>query len=169
MPQGSGDLVVLMGPAGAGKSTIGLSLAACTGWPFLEGDDYHPPENKKKQASGIPLTDMDRSAWIDQIINAVKADPAEHILLACSALTPYVQDRLRSEVLPMRVRWVLLLPSKEELQKRLELRQGHFMPASLLADQLKALSPPEDAISIDSAPADILCNRILERLKKLGP
>ncbi len=157
-----------MGPAGAGKSTLGLHMAARTGWPFLEGDDYHPAENRSKQADGIPLSDMDRTAWIDQIVDAVKRDSAACVLLACSALTPYVQDRLRSEIWPRRVRWVLLLPTKEELQRRLEMRQGHFMPASLLVDQLESLNPPEDAIRFDAAPLDILCVRVLKKLEAPG-
>ncbi|XP_042309685.1 probable gluconokinase isoform X4 [Sceloporus undulatus] len=32
------------------------------GWKFYDGDDYHPDENKKKMAEGIPLNDQDPMA-----------------------------------------------------------------------------------------------------------
>ncbi len=161
--QKEANMVVLMGPAGAGKSTLGAALARQTGWPFLEGDDYHPFTNKEKQAAGLPLTDMDRVGWIDAIVQGVNANPAAQLLLACSALTPYVQRRLRTEI-HRHIRWILLLPSHEELQKRLETRPGHFMPASLLKDQLAALTPPAEAICLDAAPINDLCEQVLATL-----
>ena len=53
-------ILILMGPTGCGKSTIGQLLARRLGWPFIDGDDYHPEANVAKMHSGIPLTDDDR-------------------------------------------------------------------------------------------------------------
>jgi len=37
-----GELVGLIGRSGSGKTTIGKRLAEELGWPYYEGDDYHP-------------------------------------------------------------------------------------------------------------------------------
>ena len=157
------DLLVLMGPAGADKSTLGIALTNQTGWPFLEGDDYHPPENKRRQAEGLPLEDADRAKWLDALVDAGNANPAPRLVLACSALTPYVQDRLISEI-NRRVHFVLLLPSREDLRTRLENRIDHFMPASLLDDQLSALTIPGDVIQLTPGPVEGLCRELLAKL-----
>ena len=159
----SDDLLVLMGPAGAGKSTLGIALSNQTGWPFLEGDDYHPPENKTKQANGVPLDDGDRAKWLDKIIHAANINPAPRLVLACSALTPYVQERLKAEI-KRTVRLFLLLPPRKELQMRLENRTDHVMPASLLDDQLSALTITEDAIHLTSNAIETLCAEVLSKL-----
>ena len=52
--------VILMGVSGSGKTTIGQMLAAQLGWDYVEGDEYHPPENIRKMANGTPLSDADR-------------------------------------------------------------------------------------------------------------
>ena len=57
-------ILILMGVSGTGKTTLGEMLAADTGWPFLDGDDFHPAANKAKMASGVPLTDEDRAPWL---------------------------------------------------------------------------------------------------------
>lgn len=157
------DLIVLMGPAGAGKSALGEALAQRTNWPFQEGDDYHPPENKQKQAQGISLVDADRAKWIDAMVVAANANPAPRLLLACSALTPYVQSRLIAET-RRHVRWFLLHLSRDELQRRVQERQGHFMPASLIDDQLAALHPPKGAVYLSAASIDVLCDQVLAEL-----
>ena len=41
-------VVVMMGVAGTGKSTVGRALADATGWAFLDADDFHPEENLQK-------------------------------------------------------------------------------------------------------------------------
>ncbi|HWU53999.1 MAG TPA: gluconokinase, partial [Rhizomicrobium sp.] len=60
-------LIVVMGVAGSGKTTIASGLAETLGVPFVEGDSLHPPANVKKMASGIPLTDEDRWPWLEAI------------------------------------------------------------------------------------------------------
>jgi gluconokinase len=157
-------LIVVMGPAGAGKSTIARALSQQTTLPMIEADDYHPQSNRKKMAAGIPLEDKDRAAWIDALAQASHMSPASSLILACSALTPYVQGRLKAET-AREIVWLLLEVPKAVLQARMEARTGHFMPASLLDDQLCALTPPEDAISIHAdQPIEAVLADILAKL-----
>lgn len=100
-------------------------------------------------ASGHPLTDADRARWLDGITEDVNKRPDAIVWLACSALTKYVQERLARDI-DREVRFVLLDVSREELAKRLEDREDHFMPGSLLSSQLDALDPPTDAIRVDA-------------------
>jgi gluconokinase len=60
-------IVVVMGVSGSGKSTLAARLAERTGWPFAEGDDYHPAANRAKMAAGIALNDEDRLPWLDAL------------------------------------------------------------------------------------------------------
>ncbi|MEW8692991.1 MAG: shikimate kinase, partial [Candidatus Thiodiazotropha endolucinida] len=39
-------ILIITGVSGSGKTTIGNLLAKRLGWPYIEGDDYHPAENK---------------------------------------------------------------------------------------------------------------------------
>ena len=64
-------IVLVMGVAGAGKTTIGRALAQELGWRFLDADDYHPPENVAKMAAGVPLEDADRVPWLAKINEAL--------------------------------------------------------------------------------------------------
>lgn len=136
-----------MGVSGCGKSTISNALAEQTGWCMLEGDDYHPDANIQKMAEGIPLNDSDRKAWLEAIIKAIELQDISPIILACSALTPYVQNALRS-VKGRSCVWVLLDGPKGVIKHRLETRAGHFMKAELLDSQLAALTVPDDAIAV---------------------
>ena len=153
-----------MGPAGAGKSTIAAALSRMHGWPMIEGDDHHPPANRAKQAAGVPLDDNDRSVWIDSLVTVINERAEPRILLACSALTPYVQSRLSAEV-KRDCHWVLLQAEKATLQARIEARKGHFMPASLVDDQLTSLTPPKGAVIIDAAQGvDAICEQATQAL-----
>lgn len=162
------DVIILMGPAGCGKTTTGKALSAQTGWPFIEGDDHHPSTNKRKLAAGQALHDEDRVIWVDSITAAVNVENNDHLILGCSALTPYVQRRLINECRRNCI-FVMLDVSRAVLNERLYARQGHFMPPTLLSDQLSALTPRADAITINAdQPTDIVCTEILTALKSLS-
>ena len=61
-----------MGVSGAGKTSIGRLLASKLKCPFLEGDDFHSPENINKMSKGIPLNDTDRYPWLKKIATEIK-------------------------------------------------------------------------------------------------
>lgn len=144
-------IVVVMGPSGAGKTTVGRRLADALGWAFHDGDDLHPAANVEKMARGESLTDADRAGWL-AILRALIDDlgrRAESAVLACSALRASYRDVLahgRDDV-----RFVYLRVPPEELRRRLEVRRGHFMKAGMLPSQLATLEEPGDAITLDGS------------------
>ena len=144
-------IVVLMGVSGSGKTTIGTALAGRLGWPFLDGDDFHPPENVAKMSAGTPLTDEDRWPWLDRLNAELRARQAkgESAVLACSALKQAYRDRLARGLLHWKL--VFLHASFELLRRRIEERKHKYMPASLLQSQFATLEPPANAIQIDVA------------------
>ncbi len=150
-----------MGVAGTGKSSIGAALAARHGWTFLEGDDLHPPANVVRMASGLPLTDGDRSDWLATIARHIaEADRAgTGLVVACSALKRRYRDQL-SAASP-RVVFLFLTGERALVEARMASRAGHFMPLSLIDSQFEALEPPQDderafALPISLAPASLL-------------
>jgi gluconokinase len=142
-------IVVVMGVAGAGKTTVGQQLAADLGWRFVEGDDFHPAANVAKMARGQPLTDGDRVPWLHALRREMvrSRDRGESLVVACSALKASYRAMLRGDD-GAAVQFVYLKVDPVVLQRRLQQRQGHFMPASLLASQLATLEEPEDAIVV---------------------
>jgi len=142
------QVVVLMGVCGSGKTTIGRLLAEQTGWPFYDGDDFHPPANVEKMARGEALGDTDRQPWlellarhIDQWLHAGSA------ILACSALKEAYRLILvggRSQV-----RIVYLKGSKELIRQRLAARVHRYMPPTLLDSQFAALEEPANALTVE--------------------
>ena len=90
-------LYVMMGVCGSGKSLIGATLARALGIEFVEGDDFHPPENVRRMAAGIPLTDADRPDWLLAIAERLRE--AKHagvgLVVSCSALKRTYRDLLR--------------------------------------------------------------------------
>jgi gluconokinase len=66
-------VIVLMGVAGAGKTTVGKCLASELGWDFEDADNYHSAANVDKMRNGIPLTDADRAPWL-QALRALICD-----------------------------------------------------------------------------------------------
>lgn len=151
-------VVVVMGPSGAGKTTVGVALARALGWPFHDGDDLHPPANVAKMRSGHPLDDADRAGWLAALRALIDDLGArgQDAVLACSALRASYRDVLargRDDV-----RFVYLRVQPEELRRRLEARRGHFMRVGMLPSQLATLEEPADAIVVDGArpPAEIV-------------
>ena len=148
-------IIVVMGPAGAGKSTVGAALARSLGWRFVDADDFHPHENLVKLAHGEPLTDRDRAGWLLALHNAIAraAERRESMVLACSALTDAHRATLVSDV--GGVRFAYLKNSAAVLRTRLAARQGHVAKATLLESQLAMLEEPVDATLTFDGEADI--------------
>ena len=160
--------LIVMGVSGSGKSTIGETLAERLGWPFEDGDRFHPASNVAKMSAGHPLTDEDRWPWLQAIADEIDRFSAagERAVIACSALKRAYRDVLvhgRDDV-----RIVFLDGTQDLIAARLAARKGHFMPPGLLASQFKTLERPEAderpiTVSID-APVERIVDDIVTQL-----
>ena len=148
-------IVVMMGVSGSGKTSVGRRVAEALGWPFIEGDDFHPPENVEKMRAGTPLEDADRWPWLDRLADEIAAIAARggSAVVACSALKQAYRDRLAAKVPPGTVRFVHLAGTYDEIAARVAARKHRYMPASLLASQFATLEPPRDAIVVGMYPS----------------
>jgi gluconokinase len=144
-------VIVVMGVAGSGKTTVGAALAARLGTIYADGDVFHPPANIAKMTAGHPLTDEDRQAWLAAMADWVRARADLGGVLGASLLKRSYRDQLRAAG-PV---WLLhLRGDRQVLERRLVTRVGHFMKASMLDSQLadlEPLEPDEPGIEIDLA------------------
>lgn len=159
-------LIVLMGVAGCGKSTVGPLLAAALGSRYLDGDTFHPPENIRKMAAGTPLEDKDRWPWLDRIAETLEKEHGP-LIVGCSALKRRYRQHIRTAS-GRPVFFVHLSGPRDLIAKRMLKRDGHFMPTSLLESQIAALEPPraDEAaleVSIDQS-MESLVGEIVKRL-----
>ncbi|WP_236795947.1 gluconokinase [Amycolatopsis sp. GM8] len=145
-------VIVVMGVAGSGKTTVGQDLAARLGVEYAEADSFHPKANIEKMSAGHPLTDDDRGPWLRAIAAWIHDHRAAGGVVSSSALKRRYRDVLRGggDV------WFLHLDGPRELiADRMKHRAGHFMPVSLLDSQLADLEPLEsDEHGIVAAIAD---------------
>src|ERR1019366_7560380 len=144
-------VILLMGVAGSGKTTVGRALAAALGWSFRDADDFHPPANLAKMSAGQPLTDADRAPWLVAIRAHLDGCLVrdENAVVTCSALKASYRAALVAD--PARVKLAHLTGDPALIAKRLAGRRDHFMKPAMLASQLAALEPPRDALTIDIA------------------
>jgi gluconokinase len=141
-------IIVLMGVAGSGKSTLGQALARALACPFYDSDDFHSPGAIEKMTKGIGLTDEDRQPWLAELAAQMKVWESQNpkTVLACSALKQKYRDQL-AQAAP--VEWVYLRGNKDLIAERLKARQGHFVSTSLLDSQFAALEEPKKALILD--------------------
>ena len=148
----SPNVIVVMGAAGAGKTTVGRLLASSLGWPFHDADDYHPAANVEQMRRGIPLTDSERGPWLTalrRLLTSVLANNQRAVLAASALRQAYRDAMLPPSTAEGRVRFVYLHTSPETLRRRLETRKGHFASVALLNSQLATLEPPQHALWVD--------------------
>jgi gluconokinase len=160
--------IVVIGISGSGKSTVAEGLVRRLGWPFAEGDDFHPPENVAKMSAGTPLDDDDRRPWLRRLADWIGEHErsGDSVVVTCSALKRSYRDLLRDGHPSV---WFAHVTADAELiRDRLQHRSDHYMPASLLESQLAILEPLQDdepgaAISGAGAPEDVV-DHLLDEL-----
>jgi gluconokinase/shikimate kinase len=164
----SPTVLVLMGVAGSGKTTVADILVSRLGWRFEEGDALHPQSNIEKMRAGNPLTDGDRAEWLKRVADWVdeRLEKGQNGVITCSALKRSyrdVIDRRGSGVV-----FVFLSGPKATIAQRLAARHGHFMPPSLLDSQFADLEEPgpdEPAIRVDiSGSPEAIAQRVVAEL-----
>lgn len=158
-------ILVLIGVAGSGKSTVGRALAARLGWRFHDADDLHAPASVERMRRGEPLDDELRQPWLGRVRQLIDAAAAagEPTVIACSALKDRYRRTLADGI--EGIRFVLLRGDPALLRERLERRAGHFAGARLLESQLAALELPADALAVDvSLPVDAIVDRIVQEV-----
>jgi gluconokinase len=154
---------IVIGVAGSGKTLIGRMLAAQLECDFLEGDRRHPPENIAKMLAQEPLTDADRTAWLQTMTAEIQrsVDRRCEMVLTCSGLKRAYREQLRvsddlRSVEDHRVQLVAIDVPEGELQRRLECRGEHYMKPEMLRSQwlaFEAIVPSENVMVVDGMDA----------------
>ncbi len=162
-----------MGPSGYGKSAVGRGVAAHLKCAFVDADDLHTEKARAKMARGEPLREVDRAPWLANVRTAAEAahkgDANNRAVIACSALKQMHRDVLREA--GDHVRFVVLLVGEEELRKRVGERaktDGHFMPESLVADQIKTFElPGADELDVVVISGEEPMDRLVDHIVKM--
>ena len=150
-------IIIIMGVAGCGKTTIGSLLAGDLGCSFIDADDLHSESNRTKMSQGIPLTDEDRADWLEALRDLITKNIQKNlrIVLACSALKISYRNILKVNE---QVKFVYLHGTYEQIRVRLNGRTGHYMSPGMLDSQFQILEEPKNTLTIDisNTPAAIL-------------
>ncbi len=165
-PSVTARVVLVMGVAGAGKTTVGRALADALGWAFEDADAYHDAASLAKIGRGEGLTDADRAPWLARLGRLVRqrAEGGPPMVLACSALKAAYRDILGADRPDVVLVW-LDVP-EAVLAARLAERQGHVAGLDLLPSQLATLEPPTGALSLDGTmPVEALVEAVRQSLR----
>ena len=155
--QAQGRHIVVMGVAGAGKSTVGPLLADRLGRDYADADDFHTADAIAKMHRGSPLTDADRDPWLERIGSWLS--DRDGGVVSCSALRRSYRDALRRLVPDCY--FLHLSGAADVVAARVRDRDGHFMPASLVASQYSELEPlgedePGTTVDLTLPPGEIV-------------
>ncbi|RGP63508.1 male sterility [Fusarium sporotrichioides] len=152
--------VVVAGPCGSGKSTIGSAVSSALGIPFIEGDSLHTRKAVEGMRSGTPLVETDRMQWLERVCARARETlldlEYESVAISCSALAAVYRATIRKQLKEhgINVIFLDLQASAETLTKRLEAREGHYMSSSLVMGQVElhevANQEETDVFPIDS-------------------
>ncbi|GAC35000.1 gluconokinase [Paraglaciecola polaris] len=135
-------LVVIMGVSGCGKSSLATRLAKHFDYRFLEADDFHCEQAKKRIQQNLPLTEEIRESWINRITVFLCQNLQPPTVLAYPGLRREHRQRLRE--LGYHSIFILLHGDKDLISQRMNSRDGHVLPSSVLTSQFSALQLPEN-------------------------
>lgn len=119
-------VLILIGPAGSGTSTVARALGAGLGWPVLDSEDG---------------AEVHRAA-------ARAVDRREPLIVATPGLTAADRLALRGD---LRLRFVYLKAPRQVLEGRLERRSPGDRPIDLHAQLLAFEDPGDSALTIDAS------------------
>jgi carbohydrate kinase (thermoresistant glucokinase family) len=155
--------ILLMGVAGAGKTTVGKVLTDKINGYFIEADDFHGKNNIKKMSAGIPLNDNDRYDWLIKIKNEIlKRKEKQNLIVACSSL----KEKYRELLGIGNYKLVFLKVDKLTAKNRINNRDDHFMPETLVDSQFSILEEPKNALVFEqNLDQNEIVNEIIKHLK----
>ena len=156
--------LLVIGPAGSGKSTVGRQVAGRLGVQYIDGDQLHPRANLAKMAKGTPLSDDDRDEWVANILDELaKGD----VVIGASLLKQHYRQLINREI--QQVWFAQLDAPKSILESRLEDPTGALFRKPLLNSQLAIfdeLGKQEPGKKFDATkPVTTLVNEIVSQLR----
>ncbi|MEM7763111.1 MAG: gluconokinase [Pseudomonadota bacterium] len=151
-------VIVCMGVSGSGKSTLAAALATSIGAEYIDADDFHSVENRQKMSAGIPLTDADRTPWMQRVIDHLNRLHSPCVI-AHSALRRAHREQLRRQ--SAATHFLFLQSDPDDLRERLRRRLGHFMSPALIDSQFAALEQPDDEADVTVIDAGNAPQRVL--------
>ena len=95
-PGGRTGPIVVMGVAGAGKTTVARAMANSWGMAFKDADDLHTSAARGKMAAGVPLGDADRWPWLASVGRWLNLH-GDSAVTSCSSLSKRYRDAIRRE------------------------------------------------------------------------
>ncbi|MGL1862875.1 MAG: gluconokinase, GntK/IdnK-type [Pseudodesulfovibrio sp.] len=158
--------IVLVGPMGCGKTTVGRLLADRLGWEYEDADNHHSQSNINKMHSGKPLQDSDRRPWLEKLQELIqqRVSSDRRLVLGCSALKQEYRQAIGID--QNAIVSVYLHGKRELLQERLENRTHKYMPNDLLDSQLTTLEKPRTGLTVDiSLGLEEIVNSICQQLQ----
>lgn len=157
--------LIVMGPAGVGKSTVGKAVAAKLGIPYVDGDALHPAANIAKMSKGTPLSDDDRDPWLANIVAELGKGS---VVVGASLLKRAYRHKVHEAV--REVRFAQLAAPLHVLAQRIDDRE-HFFRQDLLPSQMAILDPLERLepghVYDGTKPVEVLASEIVIDLKSI--
>lgn len=168
------ERILLIGMMGAGKSTIGASLSALTGWPYIDNDQIVEqlvgmPTRDLQQQQGVPAMRVAESAAARQALTM--PEPVIAGVAAGIVLDPVVSAEVHDGA------FVVFLRARiETLAKRVEGTYRPWLgddPEATLRKLYEGREPLYEklahlVIDVDDTTPDADAHRILEAFRAAG-
>ena len=156
--------LLVIGPAGSGKSTVGREVAQRLGVQYIDGDQLHPKANLDKMSKGTPLSDDDRDGWVTNILAELRNGD---VVIGASLLKHSYRELINREI--QRVWFAQLDAPRHVLETRLDDPTGALFRKPLLGSQLRIFDPltkHEPGRVFDATqPVDELAKQIVREIR----
>ncbi|KAM0455039.1 hypothetical protein ACHAPV_007926 [Trichoderma viride] len=157
-------VIVMMGPSGTGKSTVGNGIAQALDIPFIEGDKLYSRQDIATIRSGITLSDEDNLSWIDRINRRI-TDTLTDLgyngsVVSCSALRETYRNQIRHHMTTHKVKTIFvdLQADRNILARHSQEHQDSLMRGNLVDSQLDLYEEPSsrefDVVPVDAERAE---------------